>query len=86
MIATALALQDTTKEAVHNEMTLAHAFELCQNRDTDLENFTRMLYEYSASLAALTTTLVINVCLTDKEKSDLIESINEMESMGKEIE
>lgn len=85
MISTAIALQEATKEAVHDEMIVAMASDLYQNRDTDSESFAKMLYQYSAGLAAMTTTLVINAVLTESQLHDLIDTIKEMESMGKDI-
>jgi hypothetical protein len=86
MISTALALQEATQEAVHDEMVMAMASELYQNRDTDSESFAKMLYRYSALLASMTTTLVVNAVLTESDLHDLLNTINEMDSMGKDIE
>jgi hypothetical protein len=86
MIATAIALQNATKEAVHDEMVMAMASDLFQNRDTDLETFAKMLYRYSAMLSSMTTTLVTNALLTESQLDDLLDTINEMESMGKDID
>jgi len=86
MIATALALQEATQEAVHDEMVMAMASDLFRNRDTDAESFAKMLFQYSAMLSSMTTTLVTNALLTESQLHDLLDTINEMESMGKDIE
>ena len=86
MISTALALQEATKEAVHDELIMAMASDLYHNRDLDNDAFARKLYEYSGCLSAMTTTLVINAVLTKSQLSDLLNTIKEMESMGKDIE
>ena len=86
MIATALALQEATQEAVHDDMVMAMASNLLQNRDTDSESFAKMLFQYSAMLSSMTTTLVTNALLTESQLHDLLDTINEMESMGKDIE
>lgn len=86
MIATAIALQNATQEAVHDEMVMAMASDLFRNRDTDTETFAKMLFQYSAMLSSMTTTLVTNALLTESELSDLLDTINEMESMGKDID
>lgn len=86
MIATALALQEATQEAVHDEMIMAMASDLYHNRDTDSDTFAKMLYQYSAMLSSMTTTLVVNAVLTESQLHDLLDTINEMESMGKDIE
>ena len=85
MIATALALQNATKEAVHDDMVMAMATVLFSNRNamTD-EDFAESLYKYSAMLASMTTTLVTNTLLTESQIGDLIDTIKEMESMGKD--
>lgn len=86
MIATAIALQEATQEAVHDDMVMAMASNLLQNRDTDSESFAKMLFQYSAMLSSMTTTLVTNALLTESQLHDLLDTINEMESMGKDIE
>ena len=86
MIATAIALQEATQEAVHDDMVMAMASNLLQNRDTDSESFAKMLFQYSAMLSSMTTTLVTNALLTESQLHDLLDTINEMESMGKDID
>jgi hypothetical protein len=86
MISTAIALQEATKEAVHDEMIMAMASDLYQNRDTDSDTFAKMLYQYSAMLSSMTTTLVVNAVFTESQLNELIGTIKEMESMGKDIE
>lgn len=87
MIATALAIQDATKDAVHDEhiMDMARAIYLSRNEVSE-DEYIRMLYMYSASLSALTATLVTHACLTESQLNDMLETIKEMESMGKDIE
>ena len=86
MIATAIALRNATQEAVHDEMIMAMASDLYHNRDTDSDTFAKMLYQYSAMLSSMTTTLVVNAVLTESELNDLLDTIKEMDSMGKDIE
>ena len=86
MIATALALQNATQEAVHDDMIMSMASELYHNRDTDSETFAKMLFQYSAMLSSMTTTLVTNALLTESQLNDLLDTIKEMESMGKDVE
>lgn len=86
MIATAIALQEATQNAVHDEMIMAMASDLYHNRDTDSDTFAKMLFQYSAMLSSMTTTLVVNAVLTESQLHDLLDTINEMESMGKDIE
>ena len=84
MISTALALQEATKEAVHNELVMSFASDLCQNRDTDIDTFAHKLYQYSSMLSAMTTTLVVNTVLTESQLNDLLNTIQEMQSMGED--
>ena len=86
MIATAIALQNATQEAVHDEMVMAMASDLYHNRDTDSDTFAKMLFQYSAMLSSMTTTLVTNALLTESQLHDLLDTIQEMESMGKDID
>ena len=86
MIATAIALQNATQEAVHDEMVMAMASDLYHNRDTDSDTFAKMLFQYSAMLSSMTTTLVTNALLTESQLHDLLNTIQEMESMGKDID
>ncbi len=44
-----------------------------------------MLFEYSAHLSALTASLVMNVVLTKSQLDEMIDTIKEMDSMGKDI-
>ena len=87
MIATALALQDATKNAVHDEDVMSHAAHIFHSRnEMDNEEFIQALFEYSAHLSAMTTTLVTHALLTESQLNDMIETIKEMEALGKDIE
>jgi len=86
MIATAIALQDATQEAVHDPMVMDMARDLFESRLISDENeFIRKIFKYSALLASITTTLAISVLLTESEIDEMMKSINEMESMGEDI-
>ena len=86
VIATALALQDATQNAVHDEMIMDMARDLFESRYISEDDFIRKIYQYSAMLASLTTTLATNVLLTKSQIDDLLGTIEEMESMGKDLE
>ena len=86
MISTAIALQEATQEAVHDPMIIDMAKELFQSRHLDDDDFIKKIYEYSALLASLTTTLAVNTLMTESELSDLMNTIREMESMGKDLD
>ena len=87
MISTALAIQEATKEAVYDEETMNMAAAIYHSRNEVSEDeFIRMMYLYSAHLSAITATLVTHACLTESQLNDMLETIKEMEAMGKDIE
>lgn len=86
MLATAIALQQATQEAVHDEETMAMASALFHHRnELDEDDFIKMIYMYSAHLASLTATLVTHVTLTESQINEMMDSIKEMDAIGKEI-
>jgi len=85
MISTALALQNSTREAVHDPMVVELAKDLYESRHVSEDEYIRKIYKYSALLASITTTLAISVLLTESEIDEMMNSINEMESMGEDI-
>jgi hypothetical protein len=52
---------------------------------TDNE-FVQFLFKYSASLSALTATLVTSVCLTESQMNDMIDNLKEFDQLEKEME
>lgn len=87
MISTALALQEATKEAVHDENLMNMAGFIIHNaQHIDQEKLAEMMFHYSAGLAALTTTLVTHALLTESQIDEMIDTIKEMEQMGKDVE
>jgi thiamine phosphate synthase YjbQ (UPF0047 family) len=86
MIATAIALQDATKDAVMHDLTVVLAKEIYENKDyMDTETFAKAMFEYSAHLSSLTATLVLDAVLTKSQISEMMDTIKEMESMGKDV-
>jgi hypothetical protein len=87
MISTALALQEATKQAVHDELVMDMAAAIYHNKnEMSGDEFARALYLYSAHLASLTTTLATGVLLTETQINEMMDTIKEMETMGKDIE
>jgi hypothetical protein len=86
MLATAIALQNATQEAVHDPMVMEMAADVFQSRYLSDEDFAKKLYQYSALLASLTTTLATNALLTESQMDEMISSIKEMDALTKEIE
>lgn len=87
VIATALALQDATKEAVFDEssMMMASAIFHGRNEMTD-DEFQKAMFIYSGHISAIATTLVTHVLLTEEQLDDMLNTIKEMESMGKDLD
>jgi hypothetical protein len=87
MISTALAIQTATKEAVHDESIMDMARAIYHTKDyMSADDFAKAIFMYSASLSALTATLVTHACLTESQINDMLETIKEMETMGKDVE
>ena len=87
MISTALAIQEATRDAVHDEEVMGMASAIFHHRhELDEEDFIKAMYMYSAHLSAMTATLVTHACLTKSQLNDMLETIKEMETMGKDIE
>lgn len=87
MIATALALQEATGNAVIDISTMMKARSIYINKDRMTEDeFAEALFEYSAHLASVTATLVTNAVMTESQLDELLSTIREMESMGKDVE
>lgn len=86
MLSTALAIQTATSEAVHDSSVMDIASMIFHNRnEMSSEEFAKAMFMYSAHLSALTATLVTHACLTESQINDMIETINEMEDLGKDI-
>jgi chloramphenicol 3-O-phosphotransferase len=87
MISTALAIQDATKEAVMHDVTMFIARDIFDNKDVmDEKQFAKAMFKYSAHLSALTASLVMEACLTKSQLDEMMNTIKEMESMGKDLD
>jgi len=85
MIATAIKIQDATKDAVMDSLTMHLAKNMYQNKDSmDVEQFADQMFQYSAHLASLTATLVMEACLTKSQLDEMINTIKEFEALGKD--
>lgn len=86
MISTALKIQDATQEAFQDEQIMKMAAAIYQMRnDVDNETMARMLFEYSATLSALTATLVSHAILSETQMKEMISEIEEFENISKEV-
>jgi len=87
MISTAIAIQNATGEAVTDISTMIRAKNIYQNKDNMTnDEFAEAMFEYSAHLASVTATLVIGAVMSKSDIDTLLSTINEIESMGKDIE
>ena len=87
MISTAIAIQNATKEAVFDESVMDMARVLFHTKDImDEDTFAQAIFKYSAHLSAMTATLVTHACLTADQINDMMNTIQEMEQMGKDVE
>lgn len=85
MISTALAIQNATGDAVTDISTMIKAKRIYDNADTmTKQELSEALFEYSAHLASITATLVTHACFTEAQMDELMDTIKEMESMGKD--
>jgi hypothetical protein len=86
VIATMLELQNATQEAVHDEtiMSLAAHVHHSRNEMSD-EEFAHALFQYSAALSSMTTTLVTHVLLTQEQLDVMLETIKEFDKLGEEF-
>lgn len=86
MITTALKIQDATHEAFKDEQVMTMAAAIYQMRNVvDNETMAKMLFEYSATLSALTATLVSHAILSETEMKEMISEIEEFENISKEV-
>jgi repressor of nif and glnA expression len=87
MISTAIAIQMATQEAVTDESVMDMASALYHHRnEMTNDEFDQAMFRYSSHLSAMTATLVTHACLTESQINDMLETIKEMDSMGKDIE
>jgi hypothetical protein len=86
MLSTALAIQEATQEAVMDNSVMSMASAMYHNKDEmSTEDFAKALFIYSAHLSALTATLVTSVCLTETQIDEMMNTIKEFDSLGKDI-
>jgi len=87
MSATALAIAEASKQAVHDDGVLDMARDLIDARNiADDDQMIKILWHYSAHLAAVTANLVTSALLTEEQMNDMLSELNEFEQLGKEME
>ncbi len=86
MIATAIKLQEASRDAVHDYMVMEIVKHILSIRnEVDDDTFIKEMYNYSAMLSAMTTTLVTHALLTEEQINDMMEAIKEMDTVGEEL-
>jgi hypothetical protein len=86
MIATAIKLQEASRDAVHDDMIMEIVKHIVSIRnEVDDESFIREMFNYSAMLSAMTTTLVTHALLTEEQLNDMMDTIKEMDTVGEEL-
>ena len=86
MIATAIKLQEASRDAVHDDMVMEIVKHIVNIRsEVDDDTFIKEMYNYSAMLSAMTTTLVTHALLTEEQINDMMEAIKEMDTVGEEL-
>lgn len=82
MIDIAFGLQQSTKDAMFDPYVLDGAREVLLARQfSDEVEFTQALFEYSARLASVTTTLATEVLMNGDQLSQLLDTLRELESV-----
>lgn len=86
MLATAIALQNATQDAVMDETVMAMASAMYHGKDEmTSEQFAKAIFMYSTHLASLTATLATTALLTESQIDEMMSSVNEFEQLGKDI-
>jgi hypothetical protein len=82
-----LQIKEATEEALFDHELMGLAQFMFKNREyMENEEFARLLFKYSASLSALTATLVSSICLSESDMSDMIATMKEMNQLTEEME
>ena len=86
MLSTASALLTATEEAVigQEQMELA-AFITKTRNELNQEQFVSAMFMYASAIAAAVTDKVTKVLLTETQFRELLETIDEMETMRDEV-
>lgn len=87
MSATALAVAEASKEALHSPDVVSAVKYILENKNIlSDEEMLREMFVYSTHLTALTAHLVTSALLTAEQMNAMMEEISEFEELGKEME
>ncbi|NDB58468.1 hypothetical protein EB001_08490 [bacterium] len=86
MLSTAIGLLGATKDSIFDEDIMGLAGELHTRRnELSDEIFAKYLFMYSSAVAAKVADSITKVLLTEKELSDLIATMDEMDNLSETI-
>ena len=86
MLSTAAALIQATEDAIFDDETMGFArFLNHAHADMDTEQFAKAIYMYSCMLASGAIDKATKVLLTETQVKELMETIDEMETMRNEV-
>lgn len=86
MLSTATALIQATEESVFDKEIMSFAQDFCEKRENLSEKqFAMLIYSYSCMLASLAVDKAMKVLLTDTEQVELLNAIDELDTMRDEV-
>lgn len=86
-ISTAIAIQEAAKEAMYSEYVMQSARDFVETLvDQPSDHHIKMLFKYSSMLSAAVAARLTEVLMTESEFNAMMLEINEMESLGNQIE
>ena len=86
MLSTAIEILDATKSSIFDEDIMGLAGELHTRRnELSDEIYAKYLFMYSAALSSKVADSITKILLTEKEMSDLVATIDEMDDLSETI-
>lgn len=87
MSATALAIAEASKQALHSDEVVSGVKYILENKNILTEQeMLREMFVLSTHLTALTAHLVTSVLLTEEQMDAMMNEIAEFDELGKEME
>ena len=87
MSATALAIAEASKQALHSDEVVSAVKYILENKNILTEQeMLREMFVLSTHLTALTAHLVTSVLLTEEQMDAMMNEIAEFDELGKEME
>jgi len=89
-IATAMKIQQASAEALTSDEVMSSArdmaLELCEGDFSKLNRIAELMFQYSATLSAMTATTVAYACLGEQLMSEIADEIREFDTITQQIE